>query len=970
MIPHLMETNMRSWRPGVACGTNPSDGPATRPTTRAAGRLSVVTLVLAGLVGFAAPHAVAGPVPAPATGNLEAAVASGDRITVTGWALDPQTPSSIPVDIYVDGAGYARLNASDSRPDVGAAYPGEGAAHGFSGSVGGLTQGTHTVCAFAIAGFNPAIGCRSVVVWTLPTGNLEAATTSAGQVTVTGWAIDPDTAGPIKVDVSVDGSSVGQVAANGSRPDVGRVFPLWGPNHGFTATLGSLPQGNHTVCVTGINVGPGYSVQLGCRTVLSWVLPAGNLEVVTASHDQVSVAGWALDPDTAAPISVDIYVDGVNLQRLTADQSRPDVAAAFPGWGAAHGYSATLGHLSQGAHTVCAWAINVLAGNSNPLLGCRSVLIWTLPIGNLDSATVSSNTLSLTGWSLDPDTSSPISVDVYDGTTRLGRITADQNRPDVASAFPAWGPAHGFAVTYQLSNGAHTICAFGINTGPGSVNPQLACRTLFVATNPVGNVDSVIRTTATTVQVQGWAFDPDTNAPISVAVTANGYPAATATANSNRPDVAAAYPLYGPAHGFAISVPITAAETQLCVTARNVGAGSDSSLGCTDVPRWGATAALPATAVTITSGYGALTVSWSPPADNGGSAILGYQVTALYTNQTYSVPATNRSVTFTNLASNTNYGIAIYAINAMGTSTPALASGRTQITPPPQTTTPIVSTSRYLRALTGGPGDATAAYAMGQADAAGNPSGHTYITLLDIGAQWGNTVGLSATNTYIPNSALVSAVEAYIDGYASAQQPSAPVAIAVGTNNDTTLSFASGQMWAQTVINPLVAYARQYSGISVAGANDIEPGFRASAAATRSWVAGYLASTTAYFINNGSADGCSWQSTGSGCNNGWTMADLQWIAGGAAPGRIINLPQIYNTTMAQQWKYISLTGVLAGLPPINFGGVLTELGACTQAQSCYSLDGPSAWNALWTQLQSDSRTAQPGLQWATDLMIS
>ena len=29
---------------------------------------------------------------------------------------------------------------------------------------------------------------------------------------------------------------------------------------------------------------------------------------------------------------------------------------------------------------------------------------------------------------------------------------------------------------------------------------------------------------------------------------------------------------------------------------------------------------------------------------------------------------------------------------------------------------------------------------------------------------------------------------------------------------------------------------------------------------------------------------------------------------------MINLPQIYNTTMAEQWRYISLTGVRAGPP--------------------------------------------------------
>jgi hypothetical protein len=183
------------------------------------------------------------------------------------------------------------------------------------------------------------------------------------------------------------------------------------------------------------------------------------------------------------------------------------------------------------------------------------------------------------------------------------------------------------------------------------------------------------------------------------------------------------------------------------------------------------------------------------------------------------------------------------------------------------------------------------------------------------------------------------------------------------------VSTSSGAAWANRVVDPVRAHVRSYSGMSIAGANDIEPGFRASYSATRKWLSGYLAATSATFVFNGSADGCAWTTTGRRCNNGWTMSGLYTLAGGAAPTRSYSVPQVYNTTMAGQWKYISLTGVAAKHTRIRFGGTLTELTACRQAGSCGSLSGKTAWSTLWRNLQSDSRLKVTSLPWATDLRI-
>jgi hypothetical protein len=99
------------------------------------------------------------------------------------------------------------------------------------------------------------------------------------------------------------------------------------------------------------------------------------------------------------------------------------------------------------------------------------------------------------------------------------------------------------------------------------------------------------------------------------------------------------------------------------------------------------------------------------------------------------------------------------------------------------------------------------------------------------------------------------------------------------------------------------------------------------------------------------------------------MSGLYYLAAGAAPIRMLNLPQIYNYTMADQWKYISLTGVAKGQPRINFAGTLTEWTACDQTNSCGSITGRTAWSKMWANLQSDRRLQVGSLPYATDLRI-
>ena len=111
-----------------------------------------------------------------------------------------------------------------------------------------------------------------------------------------------------------------------------------------------LADGPHTVCTYAINTGLGTTnVQLGCRSITVSMAPVGALESVTADGRQVTISGWASDPDTpSGPVQVHVYVDGWGIAVLNAAQAQHG----------GHGYSLTL-PLSAGVHSVCTYGINV-----------------------------------------------------------------------------------------------------------------------------------------------------------------------------------------------------------------------------------------------------------------------------------------------------------------------------------------------------------------------------------------------------------------------------------------------------------------------------------------------------------------------------------------------------------------------------------------------------------------------------------
>ncbi|HEU5270260.1 MAG TPA: fibronectin type III domain-containing protein, partial [Jatrophihabitans sp.] len=897
-------------------------------------------------------------------GTANPATVLDNTATITGSVADANTTDPLLVRAYTE-RGY-----------VGAAWT--DASHAFTLSIT-LAEGSHNVCLYVHnvgAGANSALGCQTVVVHNNPFGKLDSVGQLPTGLRVNGWAIDLNTGtdgtgtGPVLVRAYVDGRHAADTWANLARPDIGALYPASGPNHGYSFTL-QVAQGSHSICTYASNFGAGVFAQLGCQTVTVQNNPVGAVENAIQVPGGIQISGYALDFNSTAPIGVHVYLDGRFAAGAYTSIARPDLATRYPGVAYNIGYQLTL-PTHAGSHVVCAYALNAGPGSST-LLRCVRVTMQDNPVGKVESAEQYPGGVTVGGWVLDPDVTGPVSVRVYaDGHWVAGGV-ANQPRTDLAALYPYNGTNHGFSIFTPLTPGNHVLCAYGMNIGDGTRNTKFGCVNVVRAVNPYGASTAIYRSgTSNTIRLSGWAIDPDTLTGVPVHVLVDGVDRTTLTANVAWPGTLARFPLYGGSHAYSGSIDLDAGEHTVCVTAYGVGPGSNLSLGCALIPTSGEAAPAMPTELTSWPGSRQVTLSWTAPRSDN-APITGYYITVYPGGRSAPVSGAVTSVVATGLTNGVHYTFVLRAINSLGVGSAASVAGLpTNI--PPQITPAPVSTSHYIRNITGNlTTDAALMRSMGANDAAHNPSGHNYLILLQIGGQDEADQGvlLSATARYVTYTAVVNAMKAYLDGYATRQQPYAPLTLAVGTNNDVDVSASAGITWARTIVSPIAGYAAaRHPGIVVAGANDMEPGFSASVGATRSWLSGYLSATSAPFVFNGSADGCSTARAGAVCNNGWTMSDLQWLSGGAAPNRTISLPQIYNYAMPLQWKYISLTGTNAGRSRINFGGPLTEYTACVQAGSCGSISNVDAWNRLWAAISSTPATRQPQLPNGTDLRIN
>jgi hypothetical protein len=303
-------------------------------------------------------------------GSSDTLAAENGGVHVVGWALDPDTTASIPVATTIDGT-TTTVTANQARGDIAAAFPDYGAAHGYDAHVY-AAPGGHNVCVQAVntagAGANTTLGCAVVTVPAAPFGSFDSATVAPGGIHVRGWTIDPSTTSSAFADIYVDNAGI-RLAATSARPDIAAAFPHYGAAHGFDAVI-PAGVGNHNVCAYAIAVN-GTPSTLRCVPVTIDGNAIGAVDAFSGVPGGIHVAGWAIDPDTAAATRIDVYIDNVGTP-LIANAYRGDVGTAFPDYGSNHGVDVVLA-APPGPHTVCAYAINITGPGTNKTLSCQTL---------------------------------------------------------------------------------------------------------------------------------------------------------------------------------------------------------------------------------------------------------------------------------------------------------------------------------------------------------------------------------------------------------------------------------------------------------------------------------------------------------------------------------------------------------------------------------------------------------------------
>ncbi len=247
--------------------------------------------------------------------------------------------------------------------------------------------------------------------------------------------------------------------------------------------------------------------------------PIGSLDLVVDAGGAIRVVGWALDPETAGPIVIKVGSEGV-VHDVVADSPRSDIAAAYPGHGAAHGFDYTFSGLAPGLRGICVWAPNTVGVGDDRLLGCANIEVSDgTPIGSLDFATsLAPRTVTVGGWVFDKNLAGSSEIVVNVDGQLANRSVASNYRPDVGTVFGR--PNSGFQVEVPTSAGSHQVCVATFNAGPG-VDRLLGCRTVVVAEStedrrPVGELTAVTPASHGTVMVTGEASDPDGSAGLQV----------------------------------------------------------------------------------------------------------------------------------------------------------------------------------------------------------------------------------------------------------------------------------------------------------------------------------------------------------------------------------------------------------------------------------------------------------------------
>jgi RHS repeat-associated protein len=300
-------------------------------------------------------------------GSGSSSIPQGGLIRSLGWAADTEDGAPVAkIELLLDGNALGLATLGGSRPDVAAAYSRSdftNSGWNFTGSIGNVAPGTHTISAVAYdwSGNASTLTNLSQTITVTsdspPFGYIEPVTGVAtgtstvpagGLITMFGWAADTEDGVPVaSVRVLLDGVPMGNATLGLSRPDVATAYnrsDFTNSGWSFTGSIRAASTGTHTVTAVAYDSSGNEAVLTSSYPITVITNSQSMLSamdgVANASNSNsnminlggsITVSGWSAEPDQnpGAPVArVEVEIDGQFLGLATLGGQRPDVASA------------------------------------------------------------------------------------------------------------------------------------------------------------------------------------------------------------------------------------------------------------------------------------------------------------------------------------------------------------------------------------------------------------------------------------------------------------------------------------------------------------------------------------------------------------------------------------------------------------------------------------------------------------------
>jgi Tfp pilus assembly protein PilE len=535
---------------------------------------------------------------------------------------------------------------------------------------------------------------------------------------------------------------------------------------------GNSPITSYTVTATPTSGSPATCTTTSAvECTVGGLTPGAQYTVSVAATNVIGTGSGSAGTVAYAPLAIPGAPTGVSTNPGAAGSGAVAVSWSAPA--------------DTGGSAVTAYSVTATPG-SGPTETCNTAGALTCSLGDLAPSTtyaVSVTTTTVAGTSSAATTSalSPAAA-VPDAPTG---VSANPGAYSSAQIAVSWGIPYdgdsaitGYTVTATPTSGsaaAQTCTTTGaLSCTVGGLDPGITYTVTVSATNAVGTGGLGSTSVSAPVSVPGAPVGPTaTSGATGTGAITLSWSAPTSTGGSS---ITGYTVTATPTSGSGTQTCVTSGATQCTVTGLVEGAQYTMSVVAANVAGVGNGAATSATAPLAlpgaptgvstnpgAAGSGAVTVSWSAPADTGGSAVTGYNVSLQGGGSTQTCTTAGATTcTVNGLAASTTYAVSVIATTVAGTSSAAAASVQSPAAsvPTPPTglsATPGATSSDNLLASWSAPtsdGDsAITGYAVTATPTSGNSPAQTCVTTgglsctvggLDPGAQY--TVSVVATN--------------------------------------------------------------------------------------------------------------------------------------------------------------------------------------------------------------------------------